>query len=214
MNIKKQHIIFLSIASFVLLSSCAQKSIDPNIVLFQQELGKENIAMIDLLIEEFEDHLHKHYSDLTTTEAYTQLLKDISDQDTRNDSILVVYQSEKSLENFRASSLYKELYTKEPLHQKIEGIPDLYIPPPPSTSLNKEIAIPEPDSIYVANPIGKYMRALYAIKDRDSLVKNFFRVKEASGIMASNRFAKGILYYNPDFDNYIHKRIVVLENSF
>lgn len=196
----------------MLLLSCTQKPIDPNVIVFQQELGEENIAIIDLLVEEFEDHLSKHYPNLKTHEAYTQLLKDVSDQDISNDSILVVFQSEKSRENFRASSLYKELYVKEPYnYSEIEGVVQLNTPPP---FPNKEIVVSEPDSIYRVNTIGKYMRALYEIKDKDSLVKKYFQIREMFGIRASNRFAEGILYNHPDFDNYIHKRIVVLENSF
>ncbi|SNS24670.1 hypothetical protein [Dokdonia pacifica] len=207
MNSKKQHIIFTCITCFVVLLSCTQKITDPNIILFQQELGEENIAMIDLLVEEFEDHLESHYPKLNTKEAYTQFLKDISDQDTSNDSLLITYQSKASRENYRKSALYKDIYIKEPYHQKIEGLVELNQPPP-----DKNNPINEPDSIWRVNNIGKYMRALFAIEG-DSLVQTYFRSRESSGLMSTNRFAKGIQYYKPDFDNYIHKRIVVIENS-
>lgn len=209
MKFKNRHIIFTSITCFVVLLSCIQKSIDPDVTIFQQELGEENIAMIDLLVEEFENHLDTHYPDLKTSEAYAQLLKDVSDQDRNNDSLLLAFQSKKSNESFRASPLYNELYVKEPYHQKIEGLVELNQPPP-----DKNNPINEPDSVYRINTVGKYMRALYTIKEKDSLVKKYFRIRDVFGTLAHYRSAAGILYSNPDFDNYIHKRIVVLEYSY
>lgn len=208
MKFKKQHIIFLGIV-FYTISSCTQQSIDPDVILFQKELGEENVAAIDDLVAEFEAHLNKHYPDLKTSEAYTQFLKDVSDKDTSNDALLIAYQSEENRKKFRKSSLYKDLYIREPYHQETEGLIQLN-PLPPS----EHDTINEPDSIFRVNPIGKYMHALYAIKDKDSVVETYFKVREGVGIIMTSQFAKGILYHKPDFDNYIHKRIVVLENSF
>lgn len=209
MKLKKRHIIFTSITCFVVLLSCTQKRIAPDVILFQKELGEENIAMIDLLVEEFEDHLDKHYPDLKISEAYSQLLKDVSDQDRSNDSLLLAFQSKKSHKKLIASSLYNELYVKEPFHNRIEGLPEIISPPD-----NNIVEINEPDSVYRINTVGKYMRGLYAIKERDSLIKKYFKIREAFGTLAHYRSAAGILYSNPDFDNYIHKRIVVLEYSY
>jgi len=171
LKFKSQHIIFTCITYFVVLFSCTQKRIDPNIILFQQELGEENIAEIDLLVEEFEDHLDTHYPNLKTSEAYSQLLKDVSDQDRSNDSLLLAFQSKKSHKKLRASSLYNELYVKEPFHNRIEGLPEIISPPD-----NNIVEINEPDSVYRVNTIGKYMRGLYAVKERDSLIKKYFKM--------------------------------------
>ncbi|WP_100616380.1 hypothetical protein [Confluentibacter citreus] len=65
-----------------------------------------------------------------------------------------------------------------------------------------------------ANNIGKYMTALYQIKDSDSLTKEYWRIREAAGILPNTMFVDGILNLRPDFNDYFHKRIVVVEFSF
>ena len=64
------------------------------------------------------------------------------------------------------------------------------------------------------NNFGKYMEALYLIKDSDSLINKYWRKREAAGIMHNRTFVDGFLYSSPDFNDYIHKRIAVLEFSF
>jgi hypothetical protein len=77
------------------------------------------------------------------------------------------------------------------------------------------------DEIYIKvenglrpNIIGKYMRALYEIKDSDSLTKKYWDMREAAGMLSNNIFIKGTLSLEPDFNDYFHKRIVVVEYSF
>ncbi|WP_179377238.1 hypothetical protein [Winogradskyella wichelsiae] len=65
-----------------------------------------------------------------------------------------------------------------------------------------------------ANNLGKYMNALYSIKDTDSLIKKYWDKKEAIGIMQNSIFVDGFLYSNPDFKDYFHKRIAIIEFSF
>lgn len=65
-----------------------------------------------------------------------------------------------------------------------------------------------------ANNLGKYMSALYRIKDTDTLIKKYWKIREAAGILPNTMFVDGILCQNPDFKNYFHKRIVVVEFSF
>ena len=211
MNFKNQNITFLTFVAFVLLLACKQKNTNPNISQFQRELGQENIAMIDLLVEEFEDHLRINYPKLSLSNAYSQFLKDIGDKYTANDSILLTYQSEKTRLLFRNSTLYNELYVKVPLDQKFEGVVELTPLPP---YLDDKVTARISDSVIRVNTIGKYMRALFVIKDQDSLVKKYYEVREASGLISNDRFARGILSYSPNFEDYIHKRIVVLENTF
>ncbi len=63
------------------------------------------------------------------------------------------------------------------------------------------------------NNVGKYMQALYLVKDSDSLIKKYWEKREAVGLMQNEIVVSGILSLNPDFNNYFHKRIVVLEFS-
>ena len=108
----------------------------------------------------------------------------------------------------------KELYLKESnkTDSTIASILKPITPPPHSY---KEGLDKAPDSIYRVNTIGKYMQALYAIKDKDRITKSYFRFRERFGIITHYQFVDGIQYYKPDFDNYIHKIIVtisILEN--
>ena len=64
------------------------------------------------------------------------------------------------------------------------------------------------------NSLGSYMLALYAIKKSDTVINKYYDVKEQAGIMSNEIVVSGILSLSPDFDNYFHKRIVVVEFSF
>ena len=64
------------------------------------------------------------------------------------------------------------------------------------------------------NSIGKYMHALYSIKDSDSLINKYYHIKEAVGMMQNELFVNGLLSFEPNFNNYFHKRIAVIEFSF
>ena len=94
------------------------------------------------------------------------------------------FQSEKTNKEFNKSGLWKEIYEED-------------------SKNNLRI-----------NSAGKYIQALYAVKDSDSLVKNYLQNRQAAGMMPNELVVPGILSYNPDFENYFHKRIVVIEFSF
>ncbi|WP_299097706.1 hypothetical protein [Winogradskyella sp.] len=94
------------------------------------------------------------------------------------------FQSDKTNAEFHKSGLWNEIYTKD----SVSGLQ--------------------------VNGIGKYMQALYSVKDSDSLIKKYWKKREAAGMMQNELVIPGILSLNPDFDNYFHKRIVVAEFSF
>ncbi|WP_405207194.1 hypothetical protein [Aquimarina sp. LLG6339-5] len=64
------------------------------------------------------------------------------------------------------------------------------------------------------NTTGKYIEALYSIKKPDPLIKIYREKRKAVGIMQNEILVNGIMDSDPDFNNYFHKRIVVLEFSF
>ena len=63
------------------------------------------------------------------------------------------------------------------------------------------------------NHAGKYSIELGKLKDSDSLINGYYEVREAAGLLTAELLASEILNSNPDFNNYFHKRIVVLEFS-
>ena len=63
------------------------------------------------------------------------------------------------------------------------------------------------------NHAGKYSIGLSKLKDSDFLINGYYEVREAAGLLHPIIFASEILSSNPDFNDYFHKRIVVLEFS-
>tara|TARA_R110002050_G_C8613040_1_gene486703 strand:- start:85 stop:582 length:498 start_codon:yes stop_codon:yes gene_type:complete len=94
------------------------------------------------------------------------------------------FQSNQTNSEFHKSGLWDEIYTK--------------------------------DSVYglQINQAGKYMQALYAVKNSDSLINRYWDKRQAAGMMKNEFVVRGILSSDPDFSDYFHKRIVVLEFSF
>ena len=82
------------------------------------------------------------------------------------------------------------------------------------SGLRNEIYVKDSRRGLEVNGTGKYMQALYAVKDSDSLLKKYWDTRAAAGIISNEFFVNGILSMDPDFNNYFHKRIVVLEFSF
>ncbi|GGK35635.1 hypothetical protein GCM10007962_32520 [Yeosuana aromativorans] len=52
------------------------------------------------------------------------------------------------------------------------------------------------------------------IKDSDTLIKRYWDMRESAGMLSNELFVSGTLSLEPDFNNYFHKRIVVVEYSF
>lgn len=104
--------------------------------------------------------------------------------DSTTDSEKFKFQSDKTNTEFHKSGLWNEIYTKDSV---------------------RELQI---------NGTGKYMQALYTVKDSDSLIKKYWEKREAAGMIRNELVINGILSLSPDFNDYFHKRIVVLEFSF
>ena len=65
---------------------------------------------------------------------------------------------------------------------------------------------------YQVNKNGKYMSALENIKESNTLVNRYYESRKKDGAVQDRIDA--ILNSKPNFDNYIHKRIVVLEFGY
>jgi len=65
---------------------------------------------------------------------------------------------------------------------------------------------------YQVNKNGSYLRALHKTSASDLLVERYYEARKTDGILQDRIDA--ILHSNPDFDNPIHKRIVVLEFAY
>lgn len=166
----------------LLILSCSSPKNQEQIDVFEAKLGKENVEILDLLVDNFENNLRQVYPKLHLKEAYREYLFDIIYDNFNSQKLVLITKDTKSI--FHNSALWDEVY---------------------QNTTNKGLEI---------NNLGKYMMSLYEIKDSDSLIKKYYTIREAAGIIQNKIFANGILSMNPDFDNYFHKRIVVIEFSY
>lgn len=177
---------------FILLILSCQKQTSQDILKFEEILGERKIEALNLLVSDFEDNLEKVYPDLSQQLAYEQYMKDLIDPK-ENNWEKFDFQTDETHKEFINSGLRDEIYTK-----------------------SKEYDLEREDSIIGldVNQMGKYMQALFNVRESDSLVYGYWDKRRAGGLMQNELIANGILYYKPNFNNYLHKRIVVVEFSF
>ncbi|GFZ87542.1 hypothetical protein GCM10011531_18770 [Aquaticitalea lipolytica] len=181
---------FYLVLVLVLTFSCTQT--DNRITEFEKVLGERQTNALNLLVSDFEINLTKIYPNLTTEKGYRQYLNDMI-SDTISYYENYSFMSRKTITEYIESGLWNEVY-----------------------ETNYYFDINSKDSIETisVNNIGKYMQALYVVKDSDNLINKYWEKREAAGMMQNELVVNGILSSNPDFNDYFHKRIVVLEFSF
>lgn len=177
---------------FIAFLNCESHSSSDEINAFENILGERKTEALNLLVFDFESNLKKVYPNLTLQNAYEQYLNDIVSPSTK-DFEKFWFQSDETRKKYLSSGLKNEIYLKVKLFNE-----------------NKQDSVNGIES----NNLGKYMQALYKIKDSDSLIAQYHHVKKASGILPNELFVNGFLETNPDFNNYFHKRIAILEFSF
>ncbi len=184
--------VFKLILVLIFFSSCSNQKNQKEIEIFEDTLGQNNVEVLNLLVEDFEANLEKHYPQLEMKDAYRQYLLDLK-SNSSEDYSKFLFLSDETFSIYRKSELRNELYEY-------------------SFSIDESTN----DSIfeYEVNNLGKYMHAIYNVKDSDSLINKYYEVREAFGIITNSMFVDGFLYSKPDFDNYFHKRIVVIEYSY
>ncbi|MTE25391.1 hypothetical protein [Winogradskyella ouciana] len=159
---------------------------------FENILGERKTKALDLLVFDFENNLDKVYPNISLQKAYEQYLKDLIDpKETDWDKFRFL--SDETRAEFENSGLKKEVY-----------------------NLELEFVEEKKDSLltYYSNGVGKYMRAIYEIKEHDTLMMEYYKRREIGGLMQNEIFVNGILHFRPDFNNYFHKRIVVIEFTY
>lgn len=171
--------------------SCAQKQTDKRIAEFEKVLGERQTKALNLLVSDFENNLAKIYPDLPTEKGYRQFLKDMI-LDTTPDYENYKFMSKETITEYIESELWNEVY---------------------ETTYSYDVHSKDSIETIRANNFGKYMQAIYLVKDSDSLIKRYWESRDAVGMMQNELLVNGILSSNPDFNNYFHKRIVVLEFS-
>ncbi|WP_139171000.1 hypothetical protein [Lutibacter oricola] len=91
--------------------------------------------------------------------------------------------------------------------------------PKTETKLNKsglwnELYLKDENGLLMINKTGQYLRALDYVGETDKFVKEYYENREAAGMIRQELIVRGILKSNPNFNDYFHKRIVVIEFTF
>lgn len=154
-------------------------------------MGKRQTNALNLLVLDFEDNLGEIYLGLPIEKAYQAYMADLLTDKRNLDKYQ--FQSKKTNSEFHKSGLWNEVYEYN------------YTYSLDSSDSTKTINV---------NNLGKYMQALYSVKDSDSLIYKYFEKREAAGIMQNEIVINGLLSLNGNFNDYFHKRIVVMEFSF
>lgn len=217
---------------FLTLWSCSN---DEFVAKFEKTLGKENSQTLTELVADFEtDFLKRQYPNQDKVKAYEMFLTELRDGNTTDWKKI----SKESRSKFDNSSLKDEIYrypdsvwiekdtakmiikSSEPVVKNrfkylnedgsveyLEG--ESSIPPMKHLDINwlleREKNTPE------FNSVGKYIQALYQIKDRDTFFKNFYKRKNSYGFIRPESLARVILHDSVDLNEYLVKRIIVLE---
>lgn len=184
---QKFHLIII----LILIFSCAEKQSDKQIMEFENILGERQTKALNLLVSDFEENVTKIYPDLPIEKGYRRYLNDMI-SDTIYDYENYKFMSKKTIKEYIKSGLWGEVY---------------------ETSYSFEINSKDSIETISVNNVGKYMQALNAIKASDTLIKTYWQKRESAGIIQNEIFVNGIISLKPDFNNYFHKRIVVLEYS-
>lgn len=174
-----------------LLNACSSKEHE-QIQVFETTLGKNKAKALDKLVFDFEKNLAKNYPNKELKEAYKQYLIDIQ-HTTSRDTLIFDFQSKTTQSSLHKSGLWDELYQHDTLID---------------ANTNEVFTTIE------VNTTGKYLIALYEVKHSDSLISKYYNIRETAELMHTDFFIDGFLSMDPDFDNYFHKRIAVIEFSY
>ena len=219
----------------VLLLAVWSCSNDKFVAEFESTLGNENSQFLTELVFDFEnDFLKRQYPNLEIESAYKKLMLELRDGQIDDWKKI----STKSRNKFEKSLLKSEIYqypdsvwvekdtaemtikSKQPViksrfkYVSIDGTIEY---------LEAESSIPPMEYADIAwllkrqkespefNTSGKYFQALYKVKDRDEFFKKFYERKNSMGFIGAETLASVMLYENVDFNDYLIKRIIMLE---
>ncbi|GHC65789.1 hypothetical protein [Ulvibacter litoralis] len=226
---------------FLIFWSCSK---DKYVTDFDETLGPENSQTLTELVTDFEtDFLKRQYPKLKTENAYEQFLTELRDGKTEDwkkisekarkifkssDLKNEIYRYPDSVWIVENSSLDKKEDSLELLYSPVPYIKSRYKYDNPdgtfeylySRNYPNILSNMDTDSIIKSemktpefNTIGKYIQAIYQIKERDTFFNNFYRQKQ-NGFIRPETLAKVILYQKVDLNDYLVKRIIVLEIAY
>lgn len=229
-----KNLIIILILSSLIWNCSSQK--DENLIVFEYILGKENTKTLDYIVSDFEnDFLKNTYPNISVSKAYEMFLIDLKNENTSHFKKI----SNKTRELFNQSQLRLEIYDypdsvwierdtskmsidnrggvvkkrykyfnqdDEHEYSTSESSIDHYnISDDSIVSIEKKIVQP--------NNLGKYMIALYTIKDSSLFLKEFYDRKEY-GFIRLKILSDVMLSSDLDFKDPIIRRLIILELAY
>jgi hypothetical protein len=222
--------ILLLIASLVLLG-CNNKVDQATIDKFESILGENNSKALSDLVLTFENEIQSKYETESVEEAYKLYLNDVINSHEmtsskwlthlhQRDSIFNRYQCDLSAEIWmkpdsiwidsnwtniayyvtRADNFeYDTIISQHPIYTSVDNIDSLIL------GSKKLIEF---------NHFGKYIKAFKEIENANKFTKWYVQIKVAAGIMSPHITADVMLEDKADFNDYIIKRIIVIETYY
>jgi len=226
-----KNLIIIFLLSIVLWNCSSQK--DENLIVFEYILGKENTKTLDYLVSDFEtDFLKNTYPDVPISKAYEMFLIDTRDENTTHFKKI----SNEATKLFKESLLRFEIYmipdsvwierdtSKMTIFSPLGVVKtkykyinenDVYEYSTSESSINY-FNISEDSIISVKkreveyNNIGKYMFALYTIKNSSPFLEEFYHHRE-DGYINPKNLAEVMLNSELDFNDPLIRCLIVLE---
>ncbi|MET2985206.1 serine hydrolase domain-containing protein [Aureibaculum conchae] len=208
---------------------CETEHLDKRITKFEEVLGKTNSKTLTFLVRDFENnYLKSNYPNSSIQEAYKEYLSDIK----QGNSNYAHNTTKEAQVKFKNSQLRKDLYyvpdsiwiegdvVKEKVlfwnnvDKPYYSVNESYIMKTRMHLTNDSIIKYRLKNLNRFRIYGKYMNALRAIKNKDQMVKHYVQDKEAFGFISHKILAEWFLELKLDYNDYIYKRIIILEFAY
>ena len=203
--------------TFISLTIYSQQNV------FEKTLGKENIATLNSLIEEFETKtLKKEYPNLTTENSYKEFLKDNYSIDKRKTFVesklkLNIYCVPDSIWiKKRTFFLRKEIDVIETRYKCLNPNNEIIYNMTQSGDISKTLTLSKQDKKRVKiNLIGSYIKALEKIYNKSNFL-NFYleHIKMTATPMLPPIMSYYILKNNINTNDYFVKRIIYINQIY
>ena len=209
-------------------TGCHNSTSRSDIEKFETAFGEENSIGLSLMVQEFEKTLLQRHKTSSVSKAYQAHLESIQNIDVFEDWL--DYQQRRDSFFISVGRLEPdEFWFKPDTVELVNGhIVEKYYH---TNSITGELTrasrsetlrvYQNPDSVMNLsrqirkfNMIGKWMYGLTSIEDPTHFVAEYIDAKEAAGDISLRIDANAFLHYKPDYNDYMVKRIILVETFY
>lgn len=219
---------FLIYFSLLFIVSC-QSDLEKRIEIFENHIGEENAKGITEFVNEFENYLTEKYPNYIIDSAYYHFLSNIQNDFKNWQMIGISEEWEKKLKSTRGKTTFRNeiyLFTDSAWVENNEvKIRSAYYREKDTIRFESGGILmrhsENVDSVlsFIKNEVGlldfnlngKYYTGLQKSKGNDTVIINYLDAKQAAGFVSFPLFKQGFLYNKPNFSDYFHKRIFLIE---